>query len=162
MKPEKSSSKPGRGLTEKHRRQQMKFLYDQLAAALTLASSEEKMPALDLLDQATDYIKELQKNIKELRTRKDNLGQPVAVDVSEHNMGALLEVNIVCGSENKCLKMCKVLRILEEEGAEVVSATTSAVLDKICLTILCKAFSSRLGIETKQVQERLRNLVSGR
>nr|GMD65691.1 transcription factor bHLH168-like [Ipomoea batatas] len=146
MKPERSSSKPGRGLTEKHRRQQMKFLYDQLAGALSLPSSEEKLAALDLLDQATDYIKELQKNIKELRTRKDNLCQPVAVDVIEHNMGALFGV----------------LRILEEEGAEVVSATTSAVLDKICLTILCKAFSSRLGIETKQVQERLRNLVSGR
>lgn len=99
---------------------------------------QEKLPALDVLDQATDCIKELQKNINELKTRKDNLDQPVAVDLNEHSMGAIVEVNIVCGSANKDLKMCKVLRILEEEGAEVVSATTSAVLDKIYLTILCK------------------------
>nr|GMD65684.1 transcription factor bHLH162-like [Ipomoea batatas] len=139
MKPERSSSKPGRGLTEKHRRQQMKFLYDQLAGALSLPSSEEKSPAFDVLDHATNYIKQLESNVNELKARKDSLQLPVSITVNESEGGESLEINIVCGLEKKeVMKMHKVLRILQEEGAQVVSATNSTVDLKIYHTIICK------------------------
>nr|GMD67871.1 transcription factor bHLH162-like [Ipomoea batatas] len=127
--------KPGRHLAEKQRRQKQKGLYDQLAS-LSSSLENKKSSGLDLLDQATNYIKQLEKHINELKARMDSLQVPVEIAVKESE--TLLEINIVCGSENKKVKMHKVIQILEEEGAEVVSASFSTVDLKIYHTILCK------------------------
>nr|GMD67870.1 transcription factor bHLH167-like [Ipomoea batatas] len=153
--------KPRRHLTEKHRRQQMKGLYGRLASLVPHEKSLEKSPAFDVLDHATNYIKQLKSNINELKARKDSLQLPVVIDVSESERGESLEINIVCGLEKKkLLKMHEVFRILQEEGAEVVSATDSTVGLKIYHTIICKAFSPRIGMDTIRVQERLKNFIS--
>nr|GMD72162.1 transcription factor bHLH167-like [Ipomoea batatas] len=155
-------TKPGRNWTEKNRRQQMKLLYRRFASLVSRENSLEKCPAFDLLDQATNYIKKLEKNVEELKARKDNLQASVVVlAVNDNERGESLEINIACGWENKKLKMNKVFRILQEEGAEVVSATNSTVGLNIYHTILCKAFSSRLGMDTNGIQERLKNYISG-
>lgn len=100
---------------------------------------QEKSPAaLDLLDQATNCIKQLEENVNELKERKDGLQLPVVIDVNESETGESFEINIVCRSEKKKVKMHKVFQILEEEGAEVVSASSSTVGLKIYHTILCK------------------------
>nr|GLL41277.1 uncharacterized protein LOC109176442 [Ipomoea trifida] len=164
MQPNSSSlppPRPRRHLAEKHRRQQMKGLYARLASLVPHEKSLEKSPASDVLDHATNYIKQLESNINELKARKDSLQLPVAIAVNESEGGESLEINIVCGSENKKLKMDKVFRILQEEGAEVVSATNSTVGLKIYHTILCKAFSPRIGMDTIRIQERLNNFISG-
>nr|GMD65701.1 transcription factor bHLH162-like [Ipomoea batatas] len=129
---------PGRRLTERHRRLQMSALYRQLASVVSRNKSLEKSPALDVLDHATNYIKQLEKRVNELKARKDSLQLPVVIAVNESDKDETLEINIVCGSENKKLKMDKVLRILEEEGAQVVSATYATVNLKSYHTILCK------------------------
>ncbi|XP_031111790.1 uncharacterized protein LOC116015757 [Ipomoea triloba] len=147
--------KAGRHLAEKQRRQKQKGLYAQLASLV----EKKKSSVLDLLDQATNYIKQLEKHINELKARMDSLQVPVEIAVKESE--TLLEINIVCGSENKKLKMHKVIQILEEEGAEVVSASFSTVDLKIYHTILCKAFLRRLGMDTIMVQQRLKNFISG-
>ncbi|XP_031111787.1 transcription factor bHLH162-like [Ipomoea triloba] len=131
--------KPRRHLTEKHRRQQMKGLYGCLASLVPREKSLEKSPAFDVLDHATNYIKQLESNVNELKARKDSLQLPVLIDVSESERGESLEVNIVYGLEKKeVMKMHEVFRILQEEGAEVVSATDSTVGLKIYHTIICK------------------------
>nr|GMD70121.1 transcription factor bHLH167-like [Ipomoea batatas] len=130
---------PGRNWTEKNRRQQMKVLYGRLASLVSRENSLEKSPAFDVLDHATNYIKQLKSNINELKARKDSLQLPVVIDVSESERGESLEINIVCGLEKKkLLKMHEVFQILQEEGAEVVSATDSTVGLKIYHTIICK------------------------
>nr|GMD62986.1 transcription factor bHLH167-like [Ipomoea batatas] len=149
--------RPRRHLAEKHRRQQMKGLYRRLASLVP----HEKSPAVDVLDYATNYIKQLENNVNELKARKDSLQLPVAIAVNESEGGESLEINIVCGLEKKkVLKMDKLFRILQEEGAEVVSATNSTVGLNIYHTILCKAFSPRIGMDTIRVQERLKNFIS--
>nr|GMD72165.1 transcription factor bHLH168-like [Ipomoea batatas] len=157
--------KAGRHLAEKQRRQKLKGLYDQLASLVVSGENclgKEKSSGLDLLDRATNYIKQLEKHINELKARMDSLQVPVEITVKESDAGeTLLEINIVCGSENKKLKMHKVIRILEEEGAEVVSASFSTVDLKAYHTILCKAFLPRLGMDTIMVQQRLKNFISG-
>nr|GMD72170.1 transcription factor bHLH167-like [Ipomoea batatas] len=121
----------------------------------------EKSPASDLLGEATNFIKQLEENVNELKARKDSLQLPVLIiGVNESERGESLEINIVCGSEHKKLKMHKVFCILKEEGAEVVSAYNSTVGLKIYHTILCKAFSPRLGMDTNRVQQRLKNFIS--
>nr|GMC69393.1 transcription factor bHLH167-like [Ipomoea batatas]GMD70125.1 transcription factor bHLH167-like [Ipomoea batatas] len=155
--------KAGRHLAEKQRRQKLKGLSDQLASIVVISGEncpeKKKSSGLNLLDQATNYIKQLEKNISELKARMDSLQVPVEIAVKESE--TLLEINIVCGSENKKLKMHKVIRILEEEGAEVVSASFSTVDLKIYHTILCKAFLPRLGMDTIMVQRRLKSFISG-
>nr|GMD59868.1 transcription factor bHLH168-like [Ipomoea batatas] len=152
---------PQRHLTEKHRRQQMKGLYRRLASLVPHEKSLGKSPAVDVLDYATNYIKQLESNVNELKARKDSLQLPVAIAVNESERGESLEINIVCGLEKKkVLKMDKVFRILQEEGAKVVSATNSTVDLKIYHTIICKAFSPRIGMDTIRVQERLKNFIS--
>nr|GMD62987.1 transcription factor bHLH168-like [Ipomoea batatas] len=154
--------KAGRHLAEKQRRQKQKGLYAQLASLVVSGENcleKKKSSVLGLLDQATNYIKQLEKLINELKARMDSVQIPVEIAVKESE--TLLEINIVCGSENKKLKMHKVIQILEEEGAEVVSASFSTVDLKIYHTILCKAFLPRLGIDTIMVQQRLKNFISG-
>ncbi|XP_019181310.1 PREDICTED: transcription factor bHLH36-like isoform X2 [Ipomoea nil] len=162
MKPTSSSPpRPGRNLTEKNRRQQMKDLYRRLASLVSRKNTLEKSPAFDLLGEATDYIKQLEGNVNELKARKDSLQLPVVIiSVNESETGEILEINIVCGSENKNLKLHKVFCILKEEGVEVVSAYSSTMGLKIYHTILSKAFSPRLGMDTNRVQERLKNFIS--
>ncbi|XP_031110870.1 transcription factor bHLH167-like [Ipomoea triloba] len=164
MQPNSSSllpPRPRRHLMEKNRRQQMRGLYGRLASLVPHEKSLEKSTACDVLDHATNYIKQLKNNINELKARKDSLQLPVVIAVNESERGESLEINIVCGLEKKkLLKMDKVFRILQEEGAEVVSATNSTVGFSIYHTILCKAFSPRIGIDTIRVQERLKNFIS--
>ncbi|XP_031111463.1 transcription factor bHLH162-like isoform X1 [Ipomoea triloba] len=139
MKPTSSSPGPGRRLTEKNRRQQMRDLYRRLASLVSRENTLEKSPASDLLGEATNFIKQLEENVNELKARKDSLQLPIVIiGVNESERGESLEINIVCGSENKKLKMHKVFCILKEEGAEVVSAYNSTVGLKIYHTILCK------------------------
>ncbi|XP_019181395.1 PREDICTED: transcription factor bHLH36-like [Ipomoea nil] len=148
--------------TEKNRRQQMKVLYRRLASLVSRENSLEKCPAFDLLNHATNYIKKLEKSVEELKARKDSLQASVVVlAVNDNERGESLEINIASGWENKKLKMDKVFGIVQEEGAEVVSATNSTVALNIYHTILCKAFSPRLGMDTNRIQERLKNYISG-
>nr|GLL41285.1 uncharacterized protein LOC109176442 [Ipomoea trifida] len=137
--PESRVPKPARHVKEKNRRQKMKDLYRQLAAVVSPENSLQKSPAFDVLDHATNYIKQLKNNINELKARKDSLQLPIVIAVNESEGGESLEINIVCGLEKKkVLKMDKLFRILQEEGAEVVSATNSTVGPNIYHTILCK------------------------
>ncbi|XP_019181399.1 PREDICTED: uncharacterized protein LOC109176424 [Ipomoea nil] len=165
-KPSFRIPKAGRHLAEKQRRQKLKGLYGQLASLVVSAETcleKENSPAWDLLDQAIKYVKKLEKNINELKARMYSLQVPVEIAVKEIDTGdeTLMEINIVCGSENKKLKMHKVIWILEDEGAEVVSASISTVDLKIYHTILCKAFLPRLGMDAIMVQQRLENFISG-
>lgn len=133
MKPNSSLPRPpGRHLTEKNRRQQMKALYHHLASLVSrkhvrymsyescrhkvvsniylsicfnyhVTYIQEKLPAFELLGEATNYIKRLEKNVSELKAKKDSLQRPVviiAVNESERD-GECLEINSVWVGEQK-------------------------------------------------------------
>ncbi|XP_031111795.1 transcription factor bHLH167-like [Ipomoea triloba] len=162
MQSNNSVRRPARHLKEKYRREKMKRLYRRLASLVSAENSLKTSPAFDLLDQATKYIKQLENNVNELKARKDFLQLPIEIDVNESETGETLEINIVCGPENKKPKMHKIFQILKEEGAEVVSATNFTVDLKMYHTILCKAFTPRLGMDTIRVKERLNDFISNK
>lgn len=102
----------------------------------------------DQLDQAASYIKQLKERIGELKGRKevalktaaaagtDNdlmdaimLGLRLPV-IDLRDMGSSLEVMLISGL-NKNFMLYEVINVLEEEGAEVVSASVSTVGDKV-------------------------------
>ncbi|XP_009784568.2 transcription factor bHLH168-like [Nicotiana tabacum] len=131
----------------------------------------------DQVDQAITYIKQLKERVEVLKRRKDEVAQGTsesrsnnsekvmttctletpAVEVRE--LGSTLEVILISDLKKKYFRMQEVINILEEEGAQVVTAHFSTVCDKVCYTIHAQVKITRLGIDASAVQLRLQNLV---
>ncbi|KAH9606547.1 hypothetical protein KSS87_000534 [Heliosperma pusillum] len=115
-----SSSRKDRKTIEKNRRDQMKDLYSQLNSLVPQDASRSRdgMPLPDQIDEATNYITNLQGNVESLRQQKDSLrggtsgsggggssrgrrtglsNSPVQVQINE--TGGALEIILVTGLE---------------------------------------------------------------
>ncbi|KAM7468640.1 hypothetical protein LguiB_016202 [Lonicera macranthoides] len=171
----KSSSKVERNVKERNRRMQMKDLLSMLYSSMQIKPSGEKLPLLALLEQAASYLKQLKVRVEKLKEMKEQLlkeseGMPTttttkdeaeikivpAVEVKE--MGSTVEVNLITGLD-KSFMLHQILIVLQEEGAEVMTATYSTTDHRIFYTIHFQALWSRLGIEVSRVQQRLRQLL---
>ncbi|GJN37715.1 hypothetical protein PR202_gb26696 [Eleusine coracana subsp. coracana] len=123
---------------------------------------------LDHLDNAATYIKQLKQWIEELKQRKSGVScheQGTAASggvrmpvIEVRYQDGTLEVVLV-SEAGRPFKLHEVITVLEQEGAEVVSASFSGVGDKIFYTIHSQAFSSRIGLEASRVSERLQDLL---
>ena len=98
------------------------------------------------MDQASNYIKQLKERVDELKGKKemamraagtnnDTLIDAMMIDLKLpvmdlRDMGSSLEVMLISGL-NKNFMLYEVISVLEEEGAEVVSASVSTVGDKV-------------------------------
>ncbi|KAI4326703.1 hypothetical protein MLD38_031989 [Melastoma candidum] len=78
------------------------------------------------------------------------------VDLREWDSG--LELTLISGA-CKNLKLHETLSILEEEGAEVVSASISRAGDKVIHSIHAQERISRVGMETTRIRERLQDML---
>lgn len=105
------------------------------------------MPLPDQIDEAIRYIKSLEMKIKESKEKKEiligNKKRPLCsdidIDISSSSkspeiqireMGSTLEIVLTTGLENKSM-FCDVIRVLQQEAAEVVSANCSVVGDAV-------------------------------
>ena len=126
---------------------------------------------LDQLDTAAAYIKQLKERIDALKRRKEGGGGgraatagsgagAVRMPVVEVRCqdGATLDV-VLISEAGRPFKLHEVITALEEEGAEVVSASFSVVGDKIFYTIHSQALSPRIGLDAARVSERLHDLL---
>ncbi|XP_030521621.1 transcription factor bHLH162-like [Rhodamnia argentea] len=177
------SAKVERKTVEKNRRIHMKALCSKLASLIPqhhITTSKELPSQQDLLDQAATYIKQLKERIEWLKLRKEQgvlrskgidtsssltssddqeaqLGLVVPVfELRDHGLG--LEVILISG-RRKNFTLYEVISILEEEGAEVVSASFSVIGDKIFHTLHAQVRLFRVGVETTRVRERLKKLI---
>ncbi|XP_027099323.2 transcription factor bHLH168 [Coffea arabica] len=158
MQPEGVSCKIGRSVKGKLRRLHFKNLYSRLASLLPPLASQEKLTLPALVEQSFVYVKDLKKRIDELNAKKEELKEDLvlpAIEMSEK--GPILEVNLVT-SLKKGFTLHEVISILEEEGAQVLSANYSTSKNRIYYTISSQAYSSRIGIETSRVYQRLKTL----
>ncbi|CAA0817885.1 basic helix-loop-helix (bHLH) DNA-binding superfamily protein, partial [Striga hermonthica] len=100
------------------------------------------------LEGATNYIKKLQFNLEQLKQKKEcilrkdsaNLSVPRGIDLPSIDVrvtGSALEVVLISG-ENYQFKLSEIIRMLHEEGAEVVSASFSVLDDAFFHTVHCK------------------------
>ncbi|XP_030521624.1 transcription factor bHLH162-like isoform X2 [Rhodamnia argentea] len=177
------SAKVERKTVEKNRRIRMKALCSKLASLIPqhhISTSKESLSQQDLLDQAVPYIKQLKERIEELKLRKEQavllskgidtsssltlpdgenaqLGLVLPVfELRDDDLG--LEVILISG-RRKNFTLYEVINILEEEGAEVVSASFSVMGDKIFHTLHAKVRLCRVGVDTTRVRERLKELI---
>ncbi|XP_026440686.1 transcription factor bHLH162-like, partial [Papaver somniferum] len=146
-------------------------------------------PQIVQFDNAAAYIQELRKRIDELKRKKQGMihgGEQEIISINSSTStssssststmtgtnlpGAnlpILEVKdfedamvvVVVTGLNKNFMFYELITILEEHGAEVVSASFATVSDKVYHTIHSQVRCSRLGVETTKICDRLKKLV---
>lgn len=155
-----SSSRTDRKTIERNRRNQMKALYSTLNSLVPHQRPMEATSLPDQLDEATKYIKRLQTNLERMKERKDRLmgiEKPDATaatsssgnssgtittglrspQIEIHEMGSALEVVLTTGLDFQFM-FIETIRLLHEEGVEIVNASFNVVEDTIFHTIHSK------------------------
>jgi hypothetical protein len=113
---------------------------------------------LDQLGYSTSYIKQLRERVKKLKSRKEQMIMSLGtssntiekmkigsklpiIDLREN--GSSIEVILITWLQ-KNFMLSEVLSILQEEGAEVVGASFSAVGDKLFHTIHSQVYIQKI------------------
>ncbi|KAJ4970016.1 hypothetical protein NE237_003115 [Protea cynaroides] len=170
-----SSSKTDRKTVERNRRNQMKTLFSELNSLIPNQNSKNPMQLPDQLDEASNYIKSLQVKLHRMKEKKDQLimgieklsnsmsgGKMVRlrspqIDIRE--MGSALVVNLISGFDSQCI-FYEIIRVLQEEGAEIFNASFSAVNNLFYHTIHSQVGESSLGSgAARRISSRLNKLV---
>ncbi|XP_024044822.1 transcription factor bHLH162 isoform X1 [Citrus clementina] len=130
----------------------------------------------DRLDLACCHIKQLRERIDKLKRMKEQAMKSIKPNsnnnimdetnnicsnlpvVELRDLGYSIEVVLISGVQRNFM-LYEVISILEEEGAQVVSASFSTIGDKIFHTVRAQAKISRLGVETSIACQRLHDLV---
>ncbi|KHN19314.1 transcription factor bHLH168-like [Glycine soja] len=171
------SSKLDRKTIERNRRTHMKSLCHQLSSLippnLKPAKPKLMLGLQDQLDLAARYIRQMTERVEKLKRQKEqamsnqsNDGRKMFNNNVEsklpilelRDLGSGIEVILVTGL-NKTFMLYEVISVLEEEGAEVVTASFSTVGDKIFYVVHAQAKISRVGVETTRVYNRLQEFI---
>ncbi|XP_022748934.1 transcription factor bHLH162-like [Durio zibethinus] len=133
-----SSAKEERKIIEKNRRNHMKNLYSRLNSLLPHHNSKEPLSLPDQIDEAVNYIQNLETSLKVSREKKDSLmgrkrsyrctntASLKSPEIRISEKGSAIEVALITGQESQ-LMFYEMIRILHVEGAEVLNASFSTV-----------------------------------
>ncbi|KAF7820839.1 transcription factor bHLH118-like [Senna tora] len=148
---------------ERQRRQEMASLYASLRSLLPLHYIKGKRSVSDHMNEAVNYIKQLQKNIKELGAKRDELKKkqyhlesnnhhheshqnPTTkfITVHHHNNNGSLGIEITSGfQEERTIKLSKLLELLiQERGLEVVNCVSTKVNGRVLHSVHCEVKNS--------------------
>ncbi|XP_028795378.1 transcription factor bHLH162-like [Neltuma alba] len=158
--PSSSSRTTDRKLIERNRRYQMKALYSKLNSLVPHQSPREAIPLPDQLEEATSYIKKLQMKLEKMKEKKDSL---IATNNQRSNFiqrremikrskssprFEILEVGtialqVVLRTESDSeFSLTDIIRLLHEEGVDIVTANYTVVEDVVIHTIHCEVEES--------------------
>uniref|UniRef100_A0A1J3HDA2 Transcription factor bHLH36 n=1 Tax=Noccaea caerulescens TaxID=107243 RepID=A0A1J3HDA2_NOCCA len=153
---------------ERQRRQEMASLYASLRSLLPLHFIQGKRSTSDQVNEAVNYIKSLQRKIKVLSSRRDELillsrGSSLAVTKEEMEMMnhvvvryCFVGVEIVfssrcCGGQTR---FSSVLQVLSENGLALLNSISTIVEDRLIYTIQAEVNDTAL-IDLAELEERL-------
>ncbi|KAG5153739.1 hypothetical protein JHK82_011708 [Glycine max] len=172
------SPKLDRKTIERNRRIHMKSLCFKLVSTIPsndLKPTKDMLSQQDQLDLAATYIKRLKERIEKLKGEKEKIMNMMMSSNQNNNsifnigsqlplleikdLGSGIEVMLISGL-NKNFMLYEVISVLEEEGAEVVTANFSTVADKIFYTVHAQVKISRVGVEPTRVYQRLQELIA--
>ena len=110
------------------------------------------MSVPELVDQATAYVKQLQKKLEQYKQMKVQLEEKRACDTAYamrsrmippvlniRDLGSNLEVHLITGL-NMEFALSDFISILQEEGAEIISASCHHAGDRAIYTILSQVY----------------------
>ncbi|GKV32101.1 hypothetical protein SLEP1_g40729 [Rubroshorea leprosula] len=136
--PTATSARTDRKLIERNRRSLMKSLSSKLNSLIPHLNSLKATSVPDQVDEAVNYIKKLETNLETMKERKDILTRIVSASSSESSgkkfpeikileMGSGLVVAVLITGLDGQFIFRETIRTLREEGADILSATSSAV-----------------------------------
>ncbi|KAL4012132.1 hypothetical protein IC575_029215 [Cucumis melo] len=158
-----------RKFVERNRRKEMKSLFSTLNSLLPNHTSREAPRTVpDQLEDATNYIKELQKNIQKLKEKKEELmgknkmeedeeaegrrrrrfehetKPKLLLQVKAHQIGSSVEVFLTTGSDYHFI-LQQVLRLLQDNGAEILNVNQSMFTDRVFHKITAQVDGEGIG-----------------
>ncbi|CAL5406546.1 unnamed protein product [Camellia sinensis] len=170
-----STPKIERRIIEKNRRNHMKSLYSKLYSLLPNHDpSKEAVPLPDRLEEAEKYIKSLQMRLEKYKEKKETLlgrkkSHSCITDFKQalkspqieiREMGPAVNVVLISGQENKFI-FHEIIRLIHEEGAEVVNASFSVIGKSIHHVVHAKIGEFAPKFEAARVSNRLREFANG-
>ncbi|XP_045800724.1 transcription factor bHLH162-like [Trifolium pratense] len=175
--PSSSSTKVERKIVEKIRRNHMKNLFSKLNSLLPKYNHKETLPLPDQVDEAINYIKILETNVKLVKEKKEGLMENKrshsdcsssseakrnikSPKIEIHEMGSSLQIIITCGVDDQFI-FCEIIRILHEENLVVITANSSVAGDSIFHIVNAEIPQSLLQFGATKVSERLKRFVNG-
>jgi hypothetical protein len=109
---------------------------------------ELTLPLPDQVDEAINYIKSLETNLKLAKEKKESLmgnkkeslkGSIKLPKIEIHEMGPTLQVIVTCGVDDHFI-FCEIMRILHEENVEVISSNSSLAGDSLLHTVHAQVY----------------------
>ncbi|XP_074284585.1 transcription factor bHLH118-like [Silene latifolia] len=169
---------------ERQRRQEMASHFSSLRSILPLEYIKGKRSMSDHIFEATKYIKDLESNVKELGFKRDHLKKTCSssistklqgnvgststntsssskdgCNVSIHTFSKAIEIEICAGIEEDPFPLSKVLKVLSEEGLDVVSCVSSKLNKKWIYVIHCQV-DEVASIDSCKLQWRITSEIS--
>nr|WKE35141.1 basic helix-loop-helix family protein [Rosa persica] len=175
-----SGTKVERRVIEKNRRNHMKILYSHLNSLLPNQTSKEPLSLPEQIDEAINYIKTLESNLQKSTQKRDNLkfGRKRSYELCSgtfetrsatpakspqiqiHENGSTLEVVLSTGLHNQFI-FYDIIRILDQEQADVVHASFSASGDSILHLVRAELGKSMLDFGAARITGKLKRIVNG-
>ncbi|KAJ9539697.1 hypothetical protein OSB04_026203 [Centaurea solstitialis] len=167
---------------ERQRRQEMAKLYASLRGLLPLEFIKGKRSTSDHMQQAVNYIKHMQENIKVLSVKRDQLKKfveisggaggsgtntneslmnqlPNIVSISSCNVG-IFEIMINSCSIEDGFPLSRVLKAIVKEGLNVITCTSTKVNERFLHSIQSEAIDDSLAIDVSMLQQRLTTIAN--
>ncbi|XAR70369.1 hypothetical protein NMG60_11027205 [Bertholletia excelsa] len=155
---------------ERRRRQEMAALYKSLRSLLPPHHLKGKRSICDHTHETVKYIRQLEKRIKELREKRDEL----KISVNESSINGRSE-SFTSAVKNSVIRVgiskagvqvlvctasiSRVLGVLTQEGLTVLSCISTRVNGSLLHTIECQVSEGR-SINTAELQSKLRDLLA--
>ncbi|KAF1899029.1 hypothetical protein Lal_00019150 [Lupinus albus] len=139
---------------ERQRRQEMATLHASLRSLLPLEFIKGKRSISDHMNEAVNYIKYMQENIKELGAKRDELKKLSTSKVENHatnhaygsfiihENNGIVGIEITSSSIEERLTLSKLLQLLVEERLEVVNCLSTEVNGRLLHSVQCEVNKS--------------------
>ncbi|KAM7492239.1 hypothetical protein LguiA_035160 [Lonicera macranthoides] len=171
-----SAPKTERKVIEKNRRNHMKTLYSTLCSLLPNPTSKEGLPLPDQIDEAVEYIKTLKSKMEKNQDKKNKLmgrkrshtcmttettsSSSKLPQIEIHEIGPDQDLILINGLNNH-FTFYEIIRVIHEEGAEVLHANFSTSGNSIFQLHREKIGQLAYGFEATTIYKRVQELING-
>ncbi|CAL0328647.1 unnamed protein product [Lupinus luteus] len=140
---------------ERQRRQEMATLHASLRSLLPLEFIKGKRSISDHMNEAVNYIKYMQENIKELGAKRDELKKLSTSKLENHAINhvygsftihennGIVRIEITSGSAEERFTLSKLLQLLLEEKLEVLNCLSTEVNGRLLHSVQCEVNKSK-------------------
>ncbi|KAM0957256.1 hypothetical protein FF1_025436 [Malus domestica] len=184
-----SSTKVERRVVEKNRRNHLKLLYSKLYSLLPNQNPKEPPSLNEQTDEAINYIKSKESKLQKAKEKKESLMgtrkrsnatafvnvesmEPKTLNIESvrstkapqiqiHETGSTVEVVLTSGLENHQFIFYQIIRILDEEQADIVHASFSTLGDTVFHVVRAEMDNSMLDFGAARITEKLNTFVNG-